>query len=118
MGYVEDVRPSVEAADVFIVPLRSGGGMRVKILDVWLWGLPIVSTSIGAEGIEVRPGSNILLADDPLAFAGAVTRLLTEPLLNRYLRQTGRSWVESHYAWPIVYAQVNDIYSRLLAFRT
>ncbi len=63
-GYVADPLPYLQAADVFVVPLHSGGGMRVKILDAWLWGLPIVSTPIGAEGIELRDGENILLAGD------------------------------------------------------
>ncbi len=92
--------------------------MRVKILDAWLWGIPIVSTRMGAEGIEIEAGSNILIANDPLAFARAVVCLLTDPILNQRMRQAGRVWVENQYAWPIVYAQVSDIYSRLLASRS
>jgi glycosyltransferase involved in cell wall biosynthesis len=114
---VADPRPYLEAADVFIVPLFSGSGMRVKILDGWLWGLPIVSTPIGAEGIEVRDGENILLAADAPAFADAVVRLLTNPDLNRRLRVEGRRWVEARYAWQAVYPQVDVVYDRLLANR-
>ena len=84
---------------VFIVPLRAGGGMRMKILDTWCWGLPIVSTEIGAEGIQVRADENILLADDADHFTEAVLRLVEDPSLNRPLREYGRRWVEEKYDW-------------------
>jgi len=61
IGYLPDPQPYLERAGVFIVPLLSGGGMRVKIIDAWRWGLPIVSSSIGAEGIRCVPGENILI---------------------------------------------------------
>jgi len=113
-GYVADPMPYLAAADAFVVPLFSGGGMRVKIVDAWLWGLPIVSTPIGAEGIELREGDNILLAGDAAAFAAAVVRLLTDGELNRRLRVAGRRWVEERYAWQVVYQRVDDVYLRLL----
>jgi glycosyltransferase involved in cell wall biosynthesis len=113
-GYVDDPTPYLEAAGAFIVPLHAGGGMRVKILDAWLWGLPIVSTPIGAEGIEVQDGSNILMATDAPAFAQATLRLLTDPVLNKQLRTHGRAWVEAHYAWQVAYSKVNEVHARLL----
>ena len=113
-GYVADPRPYLEATDVFVVPLFSGSGMRVKILDAWLWGLPIVATPIGAEGIMRRDGENILIASDAAAFADAVVRLLTDAGLNRRLRAAGRAWVEAHYAWQAVYHRVDEVYARLL----
>jgi polysaccharide biosynthesis protein PslH len=113
-GYVPDPMPYLEATDVFVVPLHAGGGMRVKILDAWLWGLPVVSTSIGAEGIALRDGENILLADDPQAFAAACVRLLTDPALNLRLGAAGRRWVEERYGWQAVYRRVDDVYARLL----
>jgi glycosyltransferase involved in cell wall biosynthesis len=91
--------------------------MRVKILDAWLWGVPIVSTPIGAEGIEVRDGENILIADGAPAFAAATLRLLTDEALNRRLRTAGRSWVEARYAWQTVYSRVDQVYERLLLNR-
>ncbi len=108
-GYVSDPQPYLQAADVFVVPLHSGGGMRVKILDAWLWGLPIVSTPIGAEGIELVDGDNILLAGDAPAFAAATLRLLTDPALNQRLRLAGRRWVEQTYAWQGVYRQIDAL---------
>jgi glycosyltransferase involved in cell wall biosynthesis len=113
-GYVADPMPYLEAADAFVVPLHAGGGMRVKIVDGWLWGLPIISTPIGAEGIQVRDGENLVLADDVSAFAKATVRLLTDIELNRKLRTKGRSWVESHYALQAVYRRVEEIYDWLL----
>lgn len=112
-GYVSDPTPYLAAADAFIVPLHAGGGMRVKILDAWLWGLPIVSTPIGAEGIELRAGENILIADDAPAFVAAVIRCLTDPALNAHLRAAGRAWVEDRYAWQRVYHKVDEVYARL-----
>lgn len=114
-GYVADATPQLAAADVFVVPLHAGSGMRVKILDAWLWGLPVVSTPIGAEGIALRDGENILLAADAPAFAAAVVRLLRDPTLNTALRVNGRAWVEETYAWQTVYRRVDEVYARLLA---
>lgn len=113
-GYVADATPYLAAADAFVVPLHAGGGMRVKILDAWLWGLPIVSTPLGAEGIALRDGENILLGESPAAFAAAVVRCLTDPDLNARLRTAGRAWVEENYAWQTVYRRVDEVYARLL----
>jgi glycosyltransferase involved in cell wall biosynthesis len=117
-GYVADPMPYLEAASAFIVPLHAAGGMRVKILDAWLWGLPIVSTPIGAEGIEVEDGESILIAEDPRAFADATLSLLTDAVLNNKLRVQGRAWVEAKYAWQVVYEQVDKVYERLLGTST
>ena len=109
-GYVPDPQPYLQQAGVFIIPLLSGGGMRVKIVDAWRWGLPIVSTSIGAEGIRCKPGENILIADDPDAFSKAVIQVLAEPDLAERLKANGRSWVEDHYEWRTTYAAWDTIY--------
>jgi polysaccharide biosynthesis protein PslH len=113
-GYVADPRPYLEQADAFIVPLHAGGGMRVKIIDAWQWGLPIVSTPIGAEGIAMEDGKNILIAGDAAGFASATARLLQDDDLNQRLRTEGRKWVEAHYAWQVVYKTVDAVYARLL----
>ncbi|MBN1934410.1 MAG: glycosyltransferase [Anaerolineae bacterium] len=113
-GYVTDPKPYLEEADAFVVPLHAGGGMRVKILDAWLWGLPIVSTPIGVEGIEIRESENILIADDAPAFAQATVRLLIDKELNHRLRANGRAWVAARYGWQVVYRQVDEVYARLL----
>ena len=112
-GYVVDPAPYLAAADVFVVPLHAAGGMRVKILDAWLWGVPIVSTPIGAEGIECRDGENLLIAETAPAFAAAVVRLLTDGALNGRLRAAGRRWAEERYGWQEVYGLVDSVYAGL-----
>jgi glycosyltransferase involved in cell wall biosynthesis len=114
-GYVPELDPYLAEADAFVVPLHAGGGMRVKILDAWLWGLPTISTPIGAEGIELRDSENIVLAEGAPAFADTVMRVLVDAKLNRQLRAAGRTWVEETYAWRAVYQRVDQVYSKLLA---
>lgn len=109
-GFVQDPQPYLDQAAVFIVPLFSGSGMRVKILDAWSWGLPIVSTSIGAEGLEFRNGENILIADSAQEFAQAVLRLLQDEPLAARLRQNGRDWVSQVYDWRKVYPAWDALY--------
>ncbi|MCB9139525.1 MAG: glycosyltransferase [Caldilineaceae bacterium] len=109
-GYVDDLLPYLAETAAFIVPLRAGGGMRVKIIDGWTWGLPIVSTSVGAEGIETQQGRNILLADGPVEFADRVLDLFSAPALATSLRASGRATVEEHYDWRCIYSAWAGIY--------
>ena len=110
-GYVTDLAPYLQETAVFIVPLHAGGGMRVKILDAWAWGLPIVSTTIGAEGLRVQSGENILLADDAASFARAVVRVLQHRELADHLASAGRATVERAYDWRQVYRAWDEVYS-------
>lgn len=112
-GFVPDPTSLLGNSRVFVVPLLAGGGMRVKILDAWMWGLPMVSTTIGAEGIMMKSGENLLLADEPQDFAAAVVRLLEDQLLAERLRENGRAWVEMHYDWQKVYQRVNAVYDKI-----
>jgi len=109
-GYVDDVTPYLAETAAFIVPLHAGGGMRVKILDAWSWGLPVVSTTIGVEGLCYRDGENVLVADLPAPFAQATVRLLKRPEQAAALATAGRCTVESHYDWRRVYAAWDEIY--------
>ncbi|MBN1180617.1 MAG: glycosyltransferase [Anaerolineae bacterium] len=112
-GYVPDPAPYLAETAAFIVPLHAAGGMRVKIVDAWCWGVPVVSTSIGAEGIALEDGENILIADTAAAFAQAVVRVLEDPALGERLRQNGRRWVEQHYNWRSTYTQWDEVYAQL-----
>ncbi|MCB0213490.1 MAG: glycosyltransferase [Anaerolineae bacterium] len=116
-GYVVDPLPYLAETAVFIVPLHAGGGMRVKILDAWSWGLPIVSTTIGAEGIEVKSGSDILIADTADEFANAVISVLNDPSLAQQLSQNGRQTVLKKYNWQTVYAAWNSVYQEVMALQ-
>ena len=99
----------------FIVPLHSGAGMRVKILDAWCWGLPIITTTIGMEGIELaeEEGATALVADTPEDFAQAVIQLISNQQLQVGLREAGRQWVDAHYNWRQVYPRWDQIYNNL-----
>ncbi|MFN0071040.1 MAG: glycosyltransferase family 4 protein [Chloroflexota bacterium] len=114
-GYVDDPAPYLRETGAFIVPLHSGGGMRVKILDAWCWGLPIVTTTIGAEGIAMRDQENGLVADTASDFADAVIRLLRDPTLDQRIVRGGRAAVESQYNWRTTYRAWHDIYDPLSA---
>jgi len=109
-GYVEDLKLYWGKSRVFIVPLRAGGGMRVKILDAWARGLPVVSTAIGAEGIEYNDGEDILIADNPREFCDAVLRVLQDDELAQRLAQGGRTKVETLYDWRTIYQDWDGVY--------
>lgn len=101
-GYVEDIRPYVRDAACYVVPLRVGGGTRLKILDAWAMGKAIVSTSIGCEGLDAVDGENVLVRDTPEGFAEAVRSVLEDPDLCRKLGESGRRTVETHYSWEVI----------------
>ena len=84
--------------------------MRVKIIDAWSWGLPVVSTSIGAEGVQYRHDDNLLIADDADSFADAVLRLLHDPEFGKSLARAGRNTVETQYDWRKIYGAWEQVY--------
>jgi sugar transferase (PEP-CTERM/EpsH1 system associated) len=99
VGRVADLRSALGAAHVVVVPLRVGGGTRLKVLEALSMARPVVSTAIGAEGIAVKPGEHILIADEAAAFADAVAGLLDDPDTARALGAAGRDLVRQHYDW-------------------
>jgi glycosyltransferase involved in cell wall biosynthesis len=116
-GTVPDVRPWMRSATAFVVPLRSGGGTRLKILEALASGRAVVSTSLGCEGLEVTAGHDILVADEPAAFAEAVLRCARDPELRARLGAAGRTLVERRYRWEAIGADLADFYQELLARR-
>lgn len=104
-GYVDDIRSPVAQSAVCVVPLRQGGGTRLKILEAMALGVPVVATAKGAEGLEVVDGEHLLTADDPAAFAEATLRLLSDAPLRARLIPNARALVEVHYDWEIIGAQ-------------
>ena len=112
-GYLEDVRPMLRDAACHIVPLRVGGGTRLKILSSWAMGKPVVSTSVGCEGLAAVNGENILIRNEPAAFADAVARVLDDPEFGRRLGERGRATAEGLYSWNVIGARMNDAYLAL-----
>ncbi|MBI3932744.1 MAG: glycosyltransferase [Acidobacteria bacterium] len=98
-GTVADVRPFVAEAAVFVVPLRVGGGTRLKILEALAMGKAVVSTTVGAEGLPLEPGVHYLRADDPETFARAVVSLLLDPVQREALGEAGRRLVLGRHSW-------------------
>jgi glycosyltransferase involved in cell wall biosynthesis len=101
-GWVEDIRPFVARGSVCIVPLRVGGGTRLKIFEAMAMSKAVASTSVGAEGLPVRTGENILLADTPRDFAEAVVNLLRDPKRRKQLGTAARTLVQEKYSWQKV----------------
>ncbi len=108
-GAVDDIRPYLGKAAVCVVPLRSGSGTRIKIFEAMAMGKAVVSTTLGAEGLPVRHGENIILADDPADFAGQVVGLLRDPARRQRLGRAARQLVEENYGWPSVAAYFDRI---------
>jgi glycosyltransferase involved in cell wall biosynthesis len=114
-GYVDDVRPYVHRASAFVVPLRMGGGTRLKVLEAMAMRKPIVSTRIGCEGIDVRDQESILMADDPAEFARAVVRVLRDEALRARLSAAGAELVRTSYDWEVIGATVERILAGVIA---
>jgi glycosyltransferase involved in cell wall biosynthesis len=101
-GTVDDVRPSIGEAAVYVVPLRAGGGTRLKIFEALAMAKPVVSTTVGAEGLALEDGRHFIAADKPDTFADSVVGLLRNPERRRALGQAGRDLVKAYYSWPTI----------------
>lgn len=113
-GYVADLLPFQRQAAAFVVPLRSGSGMRVKILEAFARGLPVVSTTIGYEGIDAQPDEHLLVADEPRAFAEAILALVQQRALGERLVGAARHLAETRYDWRAVCPALATPYARAL----
>ena len=113
-GRVPEIKPYFAEATVFVVPLRIGSGTRLKILEALAMGKAIVSTSVGAEGLDLKDGEEIFIADESTAFADAVTRLLTDPTLRRRIGENGRARVERDYDWRSIGEKLHTLYESLI----
>ncbi|VAV85704.1 Glycosyl transferase, group 1 [hydrothermal vent metagenome] len=114
-GAVPDIRPFINGAAVYIVPLRVGGGTRLKILEAMATGIPIVSTSVGCEGIGLTDGEDILIADTPEEFARQTLRLLGDGSLRERLAVKARKLVEERFSWKMIGEKLLDSYNSLSA---
>jgi glycosyltransferase involved in cell wall biosynthesis len=112
-GAVPDLLPWYQRSQVAVVPLLSGGGTRLKILEAMALQRPVVSTTLGCEGIELQHGRDVMLADDPRAFARAVLQLLEDRELSLRLARAGRAQVERNYDWDLLSARLLEEYAKL-----
>ncbi|MEX0789007.1 MAG: glycosyltransferase [Anaerolineales bacterium] len=111
-GYIPDLTPYLQRAAVVVVPVLSGSGMRVRILEAMARGMPVVTTSIGREGIDARPGEDLLVEDSPEGFAAQVVNVLRDPALQARLAKGGRRLAEVRYDWRAVLKGLDRAYAR------
>jgi len=109
-GRVEDVRPYIAAAGVYVVPLRIGGGTRLKVLEAMAMGKPIVSTRLGCEGFDLTPDQELAVADTPSEFATAIVALLGDPDRRERIGQTARRFAGSRYDWSVIVPRLEEVY--------
>ncbi len=116
-GTVPDIRPYLEESTLVVVPLRIGHGTRLKIPEAMAVGRPVVSTSVGCEGLSVVDGRHLLIADSPRAFADKVVALIEDASLRRYLAQNARSLVEDSLSWDTICARIELFCSKIAGQR-
>ena len=109
-GFVDDMRPYVHQASVFIAPIRSGSGTKIKVLNAMALGKAVVTTSIGAEGIKVKPNEDIIIADTPQEFAQKTIYLLQHPEEVEIMGRKGRQVIEKHYSWESIGKKMHQLY--------
>jgi polysaccharide biosynthesis protein PslH len=110
-GRVPDTRPYIAAAGVYVVPLRIGGGTRLKVLEAMAMGQAIVSTRLGCDGFDFTDGQEVRFADEPAAFAEAVLELFRDRARAAALGQTARAFVETHYGWDAIVPRLEALYA-------
>jgi polysaccharide biosynthesis protein PslH len=108
-GHIDNVKEQFIKCTISVVPIRLGGGTRIKILEAMAVGTPVVSTSIGCEGIEVTSGKNILIADDVSHFAQSCIRLLNDEKMRNELGYNGKKLVEDRYGWNSIGKKLNKV---------
>lgn len=114
-GWVEDIRPFLSQAEVAVVPLRIGGGTRLKIFEAMSMGKTVVSTTIGAEGLPVISGEHLLIADEPAQFAKNTVELLRDAARRRSMGITAHKLVVQNYSWKMVAQQFAEILAKVVA---
>ncbi|MFO0930451.1 MAG: glycosyltransferase [Gemmataceae bacterium] len=112
---VPDVRPFLQRSTLMVVPLRIGGGSRLKILESLSAGLPVVSTRVGAEGLHLQPGQHLDVVDDVAGMADAVTAALADPLRTREQAFAGREQVLALYDWDVLAERLDRLWRRCAA---
>ncbi|VAX32148.1 hypothetical protein MNBD_NITROSPIRAE03-1263, partial [hydrothermal vent metagenome] len=110
IGFIEDIRPLVQRASVFVAPIRSGSGTKIKVLNAMAQAKAVVASTVAAEGIEVADSENILLANEPIEFAEKTVYLLRNRELSWTIGQKARSLIENKYSWKVIAQKLFDTY--------
>ena len=113
-GYVSDIRPYIVNSQVYVVPMRMGSGTKLKVMEAMAMKIPVVSTTMGAEGIDVTPGQHLLLGDNPAEFAQHVMDLLENAAERQRLATNARRLVEEKYDWITIVPSLEKIYTQAL----
>ena len=116
-GAVDDIRPHVAESQVYVVPLRIGGGTRLKIFEAMAMGKAVVSTTVGMEGLPAAHGKNALLADTPEDFAAAAVRLIEDRPVREQMGRAAREWVEKNYSWAKVVVHLDAVLTKAAGSR-
>lgn len=114
-GFVNDVRPYLAEAEIYLCPMRDGGGTRLKILDAMSMQKAVVATTMACEGIDVTPEKNVLIADTPQEFVVQVERLRSDPALRKRLGAEARDFVSGNYSWQVVGEEMRSVFDRLVS---
>ena len=114
-GTVDDVRPFITGAAVYVVPLRAGGGSRLKILEALAMGRAVVSTTVGAEGLDLEPGTHVVIEDTAEGFARAIMALWADPARRNILGANGRALIEERYRWEQIAPLQGALWRRAIA---
>jgi len=112
-GYVPDLDPYFSDASIMVIPVRAGGGMRVRILEAFARAMPVVTTTVGLEGIQAEPGKDVLVVDRPDEFADSVIQLLKDKAFQARLSTNGRHLVESKYDWQVTLKDLERVYQQI-----
>jgi glycosyltransferase involved in cell wall biosynthesis len=116
-GEVDDIRPYLQKAKVFVCPVRLGSGLRVKLLEAMAAGVPVVSTTLGAEGIPLHTGENCMLADKPEIMAENIEMLLSDEDLRKAIARQARTLVQDRFSWERGIDSLEDVFADLIIQR-
>jgi glycosyltransferase involved in cell wall biosynthesis len=113
-GFVDDVRPWMDEAAVYVCPIRDGGGTRLKVLDALAMAKPMVATGLAVEGLDLVDGVHYLRAETPEEFVEQIRRLETDPPLSTQLSSAGRALTQERFSWPVIGAALETAYQKAL----
>jgi len=113
LGFVPDIRTCYECSDISVAPLTWGGGLKVKIAEAMSYGLPVVATSVGIDGLGLRPGEDVVLGNTPTEFVEGVTKLHQDPICYEKIRTNGWKFIEASYSVQAVKRRIDAVFDKL-----